>query len=77
MYIFFRIQLMGAKAGYYIERLALYSNYTGSGKKTGHFIFDYNSGISWSILAIFSPVETGINMPQFRVIYLLNSLMTS
>ena len=51
--------------------------YTVSGKKSCHFIFDYNSRISWSIFAIFSPVETGMNTPQSRVIYLLNSLMTS
>jgi len=35
------------------------------------------SRISWSIFIIYSPVETGMNIPQTHVIYLLNSLMTS
>jgi len=33
--------------------------------------------ISWSICAIFSSLEIGMTISQFRVIYLLNSLMTS
>ena len=29
-----------------------------------HFIFDYNSHISWSIFITLTPVETVINTPQ-------------
>jgi len=28
------------------------------------FVFDYNSGISWSIFILFVPVETGMNTLQ-------------
>jgi len=35
--------------------------YTVSGKKRGHFIFNYNSRIFWSIFIIFVPLETGVN----------------
>jgi len=35
-----------------------------SHKKTCHFVFDYNSGISWSIFILFVPVETGRNTLQ-------------
>jgi len=31
------------------------------GHKNMHFVFDYNSGISWSIFILFVPVETGLN----------------
>jgi len=51
------------------------SDYTVFHKK--RFIFDYSSGISWSIYLILTPVETGMNTPQYHVIYLLNCLMTS
>ena len=44
--------------------------------KRCHFIFDYNSRISWSIFIFFSPMETRINTPQFRLIYLPTSLIT-
>jgi len=47
------------------------------GKKMGHLIFDNNSRTSWSIFTIFLLVETKMNTPQFCLIYLLNSLMTS
>ena len=40
-------------------------------------IFDHNSRISWSINIILAPVETGMNTPQYRVIYLLNCLFMS
>jgi len=46
-------------------------------EKRCHIIFDYNSGISWSICIVFIPLETGMNTPQSHVIYLLNSLMMS
>jgi len=46
-------------------------------EKRCRFIFDYNCRISWLIFAIFSPVETGMNNPQSRVICLFNSLITS
>ena len=45
-------------------------------EKRCHFIFDYNSRVSCSIFIIFSPLETRMNTPPFRVIYLLNSLKT-
>jgi len=48
-----------------------------SGKKRGHDIFDYNSGLFWWIFIMFLPLETGINTAQLYVIYLLNGLMTS
>ena len=34
-------------------------------KKTPTYIFNYNSGISWSIFIIFGPVEREINTLQF------------
>ena len=46
-------------------------------EKRGHVIFDYNSRTSWSIFYNFLPLETGMNTPQSRVIYLLKILMTS
>jgi len=46
-------------------------------EKTYHFVITYNSCIYWSIFVIFVPLETGMNTPQSRVIYLLNGLMTS
>jgi len=46
-------------------------------KKRGHAIFNYNSRILWSISTIFVPLETGINIPQSHVIYLLKIFMTS
>ena len=55
----------------------LHGNYTVSGKKRGHVIFNYNSRILWSIFVIFVPLETGINVPQSHVIYLLKIFMTS
>jgi len=33
-------------------------------KNTGHFLFDYNSGVSWSIFILFELVETGMNILQ-------------
>ena len=39
--------------------------YTVRHKKTCHFVFDNNSGISWSIFILFVPVETGRNTLQF------------
>ena len=33
--------------------------------KTCHLVFDYNSGVSWSIFIIFVPVERGRNALQF------------
>ena len=35
--------------------------YTVNHKKTCHFVFDYNSGFSWSIFILFVPMETGTN----------------
>ena len=46
-------------------------------KKRGHVIFNYNSGISWSIFIIFVPLKTGMNTLQLCVIYLLKCLITS
>jgi len=51
--------------------------YTVSGKKRGHVIFHYSSGISWSIFIIFVPLETKINTLQQCEIYLLKCLMRS
>ena len=34
-------------------------------EKWRHFIFDYSSGISWVILTLFVPAETGMNALQF------------
>jgi len=45
--------------------------------KKESLIFDYNCRISWSIFIILAPVKRGINTPQYRVINLLNCLMTS
>ena len=39
--------------------------------------FDYNCRISWSIFIILAPMETGMNTPQYHVIYLLDCFMTS
>ena len=41
------------------------SLYTVSHNKTCHFVFDNNSGVSWSIFILFVPVETGRNTLQF------------
>ena len=46
--------------------------YTVSHKKTCHFVFDNNSGVSWSIFILFVPIETGRNTLQ-----LFDGLMTS
>ena len=35
--------------------------YTVSHKKPCHFVFDNNSGVSWSIFILFAPVERGRN----------------
>jgi len=35
--------------------------YTVSHKKPCHFVFVNNSGVSWSILILFVPIETGRN----------------
>jgi len=52
--------------------------YTPCPEKKCHFIFDYNSRISWWIFFInFIPLETGTNTQQSREIYLLNGFMTS
>ena len=34
-------------------------------EKIPTYVFDYNSGISWSIFLLFIPVETGINPLQY------------
>jgi len=39
--------------------------YTCVQKKTPTYVFDYNSGISWSILILFVPMETGMNTLQY------------
>jgi len=39
--------------------------YTASHKKPCHFVFDNNSGVSWSIFILFVPVKTGRNTVQF------------
>ena len=39
--------------------------YTVNHKKTCHFVFDYNSGVSCSIFTIFVPVERGRNALQY------------
>ena len=39
--------------------------------KTCHFVFDYNSGVSWSIFTIFVSVERGRNAPQFTYLMTL------
>ena len=36
--------------------------------KTSHFVFDNNSGVSWSIFILFVLVETGRNTLQFTYI---------
>jgi len=56
--------------------VCIFNIYTVSGKK-GHDIFNYKSRIPWSIFIIFIPLETGMNTPQSRVIYLLKIFMTS
>jgi len=38
--------------------------YTVNHKKTCHFVFDYNSGFSWSIFILFVRIETGRNTLQ-------------
>ena len=62
-------------------RCTLYSmyciQYTLCPEKRGHVIFDYNSRLSWWILIIFLPLETGMNIAQWHIIYLLNDLMPS
>jgi len=35
-----------------------------------HFVFDNNSGVSWSIFILFVPVETGRNTLQFTFLWL-------
>jgi len=50
--------------------------YTVSGKR-GHVIFNYNSRFPWSIFIIYIPLETGMNIPQLHVLYLLKLFMTS
>ena len=45
--------------------------------KKRHFIFDYNSRISWSIFTLFAVMEREMNTAESHVIYLLNSLVTS
>jgi len=48
------------KAVAYVTLDTLYTVfYTVSHKKTCHFVFDYNSCISWSNFILFIPVETG------------------
>jgi len=44
--------------------------------KKNSYIYDYNSRISWSIFIILTPVDTGMNTPQYHVTYLLNCLIT-
>ena len=39
--------------------------YTVFREKTPNYIFNYNSGISWSIFIIFVPVEREINTLQY------------
>jgi len=39
--------------------------YTVSHKKTCHFVFDNNSGVSWSIFILFVPVKKGRDTVQF------------
>ena len=34
-------------------------------RKTPTYVFDYNSGVSWSILIIFIPLKTEMNTLQF------------
>ena len=54
--------------------------YTPSLKKTCHFIFYYNSRVSWLIFIIFVTycyLVTEINTLQPLIVYLLNGLMTS
>ena len=34
-------------------------------KKTPTYVFDYNSGVSWSIFILFVPVEREMNTLQF------------
>ena len=34
-------------------------------KKTPTYVFDYNSGVSWSIFILFVPVEIGMNTLQY------------
>jgi len=43
-------------------------------KKKHTYLFDYNSGICWSIFVIFIPMETGINTLAEHIFY---NLMTS
>ena len=43
---------------YYIT-VSLLTLYTVSHKKTCHFVFDYNSGFSWSIFILFALLERG------------------
>jgi len=46
-------------------RLFKHSSYTVNHKKTCHFVFDYNSSVSFSIFMIFIPVETERNTLKF------------
>ena len=43
----------------------IWVTYTPWAIKTCHFVFDNNSGVSWSIFVLFVPVETGRNTLQF------------
>jgi len=58
-------------------RLRLHSDLTPCPEKRCHFIFDYTFAFLDRFLSFFSPLETGMNTPQFHVMYLLNSMMTS
>jgi len=42
-------------------------------KKTPTYIFNYNSGISWSIFIFFVPVEREINTLQYTYLVLMTS----
>ena len=41
-----------------------------------HFVFDYNSSVSWSIFTIFVPVERGRNALQFTY-FLIDDVITA
>jgi len=46
--------------------LAPESGYGSVQKKTPTYVFNYNSGISWWIFILFTPVETRINTIQYK-----------
>ena len=46
------------------------TDYTVFRKKTPTYVFDYNSGVSWSIFILFVPVEREMNTLQIQFTHL-------